>query len=379
MEKFSAEQRITRAYVWLMRSPKYVLWSGMLMLGKSEVVDNIPTACTNGRDVRYGREFIASLSDREVRAVVLHENLHKGLRQLSVWKHLFDQNAQVANMAADYVINLIIHDSDPTGVDVALPPSRLLDERFRGMDTGKVFRTLLEEGGEGSGSLDEHDWQDASSLSKEDQQALEQQIDQALRQGKALAERMQGEVPRAVTEVLKPRIDFKEPLRDFITEQCAGRDVATWRRPNRRWVAENIYMPSVVGETVGRLVIAVDTSGSISGVEIGRFLGAVAAICEDVQPTGIDLLYWDTSVRRHERYEPGQYEALITSTKPGGGGGTLPDCVSVYIDKHKIDAVCCVVLTDGAIGSWGSWKLPVLWVITRDGVVAPVGKSVTLN
>jgi hypothetical protein len=50
------------------------------MLGKTMVDDDTPTACTNGRDTWYGREFADKLSDKERRGVILHENLHKAFR-----------------------------------------------------------------------------------------------------------------------------------------------------------------------------------------------------------------------------------------------------------------------------------------------------------
>jgi predicted metal-dependent peptidase len=380
----TAEQYITRQHVWLMNNPKYVLWSGVLMMGKTEVVDDVPTACTNGRDVWYGRKFVMSLTEPKQRGLVLHENLHKGLRQLTTWKELFKENAQLANRAADYVINLIIHDSDPQGKDVALPTGGLLDQSFRGMDTAQVFRKLKERAkddpqqGKGDGeSLDSHDWEGANELTDEEQEVLEKEIDRALRQGRELATKLEGDVPRAVTDVLTPKVDWREAMREFVTSFCAGEGISTWRKPARRWVSQDVYLPSQIGEAVGRLVIAVDTSGSI-GRELQLFLGGVRDICRTVVPEGIDLLYWDSHVCQHEKYDPDQFDGLLRSTRPKGGGGTMPQCIVDYIKAHKIKADCCVVLTDGMVSGWGNgWPCPVLWAITSD-VVAKVGKSVKI-
>jgi len=382
----TAEQYITRQHVWLMNSPKYVLWSGIFMMGKTEVVEDMPTAATNGRDVWYGRKFVLTLTEPQQRGLVLHENLHKGLRQLTMWKELFKESAQLANMAADYVINLIIHDSDPQGKEVALPPGALLDQSFRGLDTAAVFRKLKDQpppqqgkgDGKGDGAgLDSHDWQGANELTDAEQEALEKEIDRALRQGRELAAKLKGDVPRAVTDVLTPKVDWREALREFITSFCAGDGISTWRRPARRWVSQDVYLPSQIGETVGRLVVAVDTSGSI-GEELRLFLGGVRDICRTVVPEGIDLLYWDSRVCQHEKYDPDQFDGLLRSTRPKGGGGTEPQCVVNYIKAHRIKADCCVVLTDGEVMGWGNgWPCPVLWAITGDKV-AKVGKSVKI-
>ena len=141
----SAMQKVQRAHVWLMKHPKYCLYSGIFMLGKTEVDDSVPTACTNGRDKFYGESFINKLSEAEIRALVLHENLHVAFRHLSTWKHLYTKHPTLANMACDYVINLMIYDSDVTGRDVRLPKEGLLDEKYRGWDSQRVFNDLMQQ------------------------------------------------------------------------------------------------------------------------------------------------------------------------------------------------------------------------------------------
>lgn len=392
MAKLTAEQRVQKSHVALMNDPKYCLYSGIFMLGKTEVDDDLPTACTDGRNTYYGRKFVDSMKDSDLKGLILHENLHKAFRHTTVWKHLYKQNAQLANMACDYVINLMIHDSDPQGVNVSLPEGGCLDEKYRGMDAGEVFRTLKQEAeqqgqgngkGDGSGEgsqaggqgFDEHDWEGADALSEDEKQALAREVDQALRQGALLAGKLNGNVPREITEAMEAKVNWKEVLRDFVSSICADKDNSTWRRPNRRWVDQSVYMPSAIGEAVGRIVVAVDTSGSIGNEEIGQFLGELVSICNHVQPEGVDLMYWDTQVCAHEKYDRGDYDAIMSSTKPAGGGGTSAKCIPRYIEQHKLNPECVIVLTDGYIDGWGDWKHPVFWGITSH-VVAPCGVSV---
>ena len=139
MSNLSAEQRLTRATVWLMNEPQYAAFSGLYLMGSVEVKDGLPTAATNGRDEFYGREFLDKLTDQEIRALKLHETWHKAGRHLMIWRYLTERDARVANMAMDFVINLFIHDSDPQGRNVRLPEGGLLDEQYRGMDVGEVF------------------------------------------------------------------------------------------------------------------------------------------------------------------------------------------------------------------------------------------------
>ena len=50
----TAEQRLEKNVVKIFSNPKYAALSGVLLIGERSVDDTIPTACTNGRDERYG-------------------------------------------------------------------------------------------------------------------------------------------------------------------------------------------------------------------------------------------------------------------------------------------------------------------------------------
>ena len=107
--KLSAEQRLHRSHVALMNHKKFILMSGILVSGKTEVVDSgIPTACTDGLNTIYNRNFVTSLDEKELNFVVLHENWHKAYKHTLVWRPLYERNPKIANMACDYVINLQI-------------------------------------------------------------------------------------------------------------------------------------------------------------------------------------------------------------------------------------------------------------------------------
>ncbi len=88
----SPEQRLTKAVVDIMAMPHYTAIHGILMMGTRCVEDGVPTAYTDGKNEKYGRKFIESLSDRELRFLVLHENYHKMYRHLITWQHLWKDN-----------------------------------------------------------------------------------------------------------------------------------------------------------------------------------------------------------------------------------------------------------------------------------------------
>ena len=102
------ETRLKRAHIALMKHKDTALYSGVVLMGTSKVVDNCPTAYTDGVNKRYGRKFMEGLSDPELTALVLHENLHVALNHMGRFKQKFEENPQLMNVAADYVVNDII-------------------------------------------------------------------------------------------------------------------------------------------------------------------------------------------------------------------------------------------------------------------------------
>ena len=385
-QTLTAEQRLQKAVMAIMAHDKYVGLSSVLMIGDRTVDDTVPTACTNGRDEMYGRAFVDGLNDAELRFLILHECYHKMYQHLTTWKHLYDKHPQVANVACDYVINIQLVDGDNGEGFIKMPKVGLLDAQYRDMDTAQVFHQVYDsipEGDDGSGigdGMDDHDWDGAEQLSEEEKGDLEREVEEAIRQGVLVAGKLGSGGARDLEELLKPQIDWRDVLREFISTTCAGKDFSTWARPNRRFVSTGVYMPSGISEKVGELVIAIDTSASIGQCELTTFLSEIKAVCDNVRPERIRLLYWDTRVCADETYDHAETDTLVQSTKPAGGGGTDVSCVSEYMTEHKINPQAVIVFTDGYVYDWGTWTCPVLWAVYDNKQAKPdCGKVVHIG
>lgn len=389
--KLTAEQRLQKAAIDIMAHPRYMFLSGVLLIGTRTVRDDLPTACTNGRDEFYGRKFVESLNDKELRFLVIHEVYHKMYKHLTNLQHLFKLDASTANKACDYVINTqLVEENNGDRFATMTGPLTVgcYDLKYKGWDSVSVFRDLREnaeesggggqgETGDGQGGasgegFDQHDWEDAQALDPEERRQLERDIDEAVRQGVMAASKLGTGGDRDFGELLQPQQDWREVLREFVQTTCTGHDYSTWRRPNRRYVASGMYMPSGVSETIGEIVIAPDMSGSIGPREITRMLSETKAIAEVVKPEAVRLLYWDTEICADERYTQAELDNMIQTTKPAGGGGTMVECVPNHIKTEQIKAQCAVVFTDGYLGgTWGEWPCPVLWVIVDNKSCRP--------
>ena len=422
--KNKQEVRLKKAHIALMKHHETALYSGVMLMGKSEVSDNLFTAYTDGVNKRYSRPFLETIiSEPKLRGLVLHENLHVALKQIPRGKDMWKEDAKIANMAADFVVNDII--KNITGKIaggneqlVELPDGALYDPFFHNWNMREVYNHIRKEnpqrqkpqsGGSsdeqgdsdsspsssgkqdkddgkitangkeydmGGNGFDEHDWE---NMSAEEIKELNDKIDRALREGGMLAGRMGGKIPRSISDLLEPKIDWREALREFVSSTMKGKDEFTWRRMNKRQMANDIYMPSMENETIGEVVVAIDTSGSIGSVELTEFATELASICDLVSPDAVRVLWWDTDVHGEQLFKSDQYQSIASLLKPLGGGGTHVGCVSKYINEKKINAEAVIVFTDGYVESDIKWNIvpPTLWMITQNkDLDIPSGKKV---
>jgi predicted metal-dependent peptidase len=189
---------------------------------------------------------------------------------------------------------------------------------------------------------------------------------------------MGGNVDRSIQKMLEPKVDWREMLRDFVAAISNDKEMSTWRKPSRRHLGAGVYMPSMFSETVGPIVVGIDTSGSIGQAELEQFLGELSDICVAVKPEKVHLLWWDTRVAGVDVLEPDDYHDLVNKVKPAGGGGTDVSCVFNHVETEGIEAEACIVLTDGYTPFPSAPRFPVFWGMTTD-VCAPFGTNVRID
>jgi predicted metal-dependent peptidase len=386
------QDRIKKSHIAIMQHKTFCSFGNILACGKVKVNDDVPTAATNGWDVYYNPSFVDQYlkSDPELRFVVLHEAMHKAYRHLHVWQALHDEDARLANIAADHFVNLALVDTDAGEGFIKMPSVGIQpDTKYRGWSVKQIFEDLKQEREEGGGGgdeegeqgFDEHDWENAKSGDPETEKERANEIQRAIRQGEIVRRKMQGkgagDSDGVFGELLQPKIDWRKVLRDFVTETCAGRDESSWRKPNRRFLSYDVYMPSMVGTTMTELVIGFDTSGSIfGGDEMTVFVSEIRTIIEDIKPTKVHVIYWDTQVAGHQTFEEGQFAVQNLNIK--GGGGTDGSVLFKYLKEKNINPQAIVQFTDGYVGDWGKTDVPTLWAVSSD-LVAPFGTTIRVE
>ena len=381
----TAEQRITKARSAIMRNEDFTAISPILMIGSWSVVDDMPTAATNGRDVIYGRKFVDECDDKLLRFVVLHEYYHVMLQHMTTWAKLDKEDSRLSNIAKDMVINLMLKETDPHEQFLTIWEHAYCDPQYKGLDTGEVYRRLKAQaksqpkgqqfddhraGEPGDGAEG-----DMKPLSAAEAEEVAKAVDTALRQGALIAGKLGHGMVRDVEALLEPVVPWQDVLREWLKSTAKGEDLSTWRRPARRWLGQDMYLPSRYTESVERVVIGIDTSGSIGQEALRRALSEVAGACETVSPEFVDVIYWDAEVAAHEVYEGERVKEIANVTKPKGGGGTDVREVFAYMDKRGIKPQAAIVFTDGFTPWPRTLPCPVLWCISTKGLRAPVGET----
>jgi len=417
--KLPAEKRIELVHVSLMREKSFAFFAGMFMVGSTKVVEDKITAGTNGRDTWYGREFVDALTDKELAFLIMHENMHKCYRHLTIWKALDDIDRNITNAACDFVINVQLYDMDPEEKFLAFPRSKatgeregLFDEQYRGMDTKQVFDILIkkkkEKGGSGRGrkvkgdgngtnrqpvdmfddedgdvGFDNHDWDGAKQLSEEEKKQLDREVEQAIRQGGIYAGKFGGNTPREIGELLNPKVNWKDVLQRFARSNIRDRDSISWRKAHRNFLWQDIILPSILGKRVKYLLLGMDTSGSVAGPLLTDFLSEMNGLVKSVGIDRLDIVYWDAEIQAHEIFTGGVKD-IVHRTSPKGGGGTNPDVVVDLIVEKQLKPDAIIMLSDGYMHTnkekWAVITKPTLWcIIGNDNYEVPNGQKLVIK
>ena len=142
-----------------------------------------------------------------------------------------------------------------------------------------------------------------------------------------------GSVKRALERLKRPVIDWKSQLAKYIDEAVSK---TKYKLPARRFIGggDAQYGYKRYKEDFENLVIAIDTSGSITRPMIEQFLSETMKITEDYNPQKTVILYCDTQVYTPDILEPGDTPDF---SKIAGGGGTNFWPPFKWVQKNMLD------------------------------------------
>lgn len=344
---------------------------------------NVKTTSCDGTTFRYNPKFIDGLNLEQVKGTMAQAVMHPAMLHHTRRGHREEKKWQ---KATDLSINGIIQRAGFT-----LPPGELVDPKFDNQTAEHIYTLLPDEpegddgdkngkGGGGQGCCDVGDapGENGDKASESERKNEEVQWKIAVSQAAYVA-KQQGKLPaemeRMLDELMAPQMPWKEILRRFMTERA--NDDFSWRKGNRRFISQGLYLPSRQSEATGEIVVCIDTSGSIGQKELTEFGSEIQGIIEEVRPSKTIVIYCDAAVNKVVEFGP--HDPVVLEAVGGGGTDFRPPFH--YLREKQIVPKALVYLTDGygCFPEEHEVDFPTLWCINNDNVTSPIGESLVLN
>lgn len=375
---------------------------GALVLHLGLVADaRMRTVGTDARAVYFNPAFVGSLSFAETQFVLAHEALHCALGHFRRGRHRVRARW---DRACDYAVNQLLVDDGLTA-----PRGALLDAAFRGMAAEEIY-PLLDDGAAG-GPLDEHLFgaaplgfaaalrasrrPDATAAVIDDafltahrdgfdelgtRAAMTDQLAAAWQDRLAAAALEAAHAGRlgpgfgdAIDRLVQPRLPWRALLARFLA--APARDDYSFQRLGRR---EGEALLPGLRSTAVELVLALDTSGSVSNDDFRTFVQEIDALKGQIHAR-VTLLACDAALAPGSPWQFESWEPIALPGDLAGGGGTRFTPVFEWVQACGARPDALLYFTD-AQGEFPAAEpgYPVLWLV-KGNTPVPWGERVQLN
>lgn len=379
-EKLWDDTRV--AVMWKCPAFTHILYNMMSSVNSKTVAvftRDVPIAATDGVSLIINPDTFFKYTLYERVFICAHEILHCILNHCALAHGLqrrgkitypdgkeLPYHHQTMNIAMDLVINDVLVQGGTGTIPKGVfhEPSKVTEKDSFLDSYRKIYDDSKNGKGPGGSSFDEH-LAPGTSQGKDPHQATQDRNEAAW--GSAVAQAMasakaQGKLPasleRLLGEVLNPQVDWREHIQALFARKL-GSGGYDWLKPDRRFMARDIYAPARSGFGSECVVVGVDTSGSVGNKELAMFMAEVAGILEDVRPRELFVVWCDARVNRVDQVD--DVDELRRMKMPGGGGTDFRP-VFDWIGDNNIQPEALVYLTDGE-GPFPSKPpaFPVIW------------------
>ena len=358
------KQRIKQVKANLLIEQPY--FGSISAMQKPKLNDDIQTFASSPEYFEYNDDYVACLDDDEIGFLLTNSAMHQAFgydnRQEGRMQWLW-------TMAQDYAINCLLVNNG-----LKLPPSLLYDDKFDELSTEAIYKILEDEIDE-----DKHTPKEVENIRYESMPQTneydEDPLDiQDMNQQLLNKAKLQGDLPLGI-EILVPnlqnsQISWEDELYTII-ENSVKFDYRLIP-PNKRHLANGVALPSLSG-TKMKIVIAIDSSGSVNAKLLSRFLNEVESIMNTFTAFEIDLLIADAKVHEHHILYPGDE----LSYNIQGGGGTNFEETFNYIEQNIDNVSLMLYFTDG-MGKFPHDEpmYDVVWVGCDEKMSIPFGRII---
>lgn len=355
-----------------------------------------PTMATNGFRIWVNLEWAGSVEPRELDFVYMHELLHCLLGHIDRREH---RETRLWNVATDFATNALLSASG-----LKVPEGGLYDSRYHRLSAEVIYDLLWQQVPRTDGSLDEYlhgvgkcldihldpdeggalelarsggtrdpAASDSSGLSVDTPNEDSPTKLERYRLRKLLLDearrKTQGRLAAYFNEEILAAQERTVPWQHILSQFVSGLRKSDYRLfPfNRKHLWNGLFLPSVGTPGPEHLVVAIDTSGSMSATEISQILGEVASL-RITAGGAVTVIQCDDMIHDVQTYCG--HDPIDPRVEVRGRGGTDFRPVFSYIETefcgHPPDAL--IYLTDGfGDAPMAQPTYPTLWVLTHAG------------
>jgi predicted metal-dependent peptidase len=344
------------------------------------------TTATDAKNFYYNPKFIGSLDSEQTKFILIHEALHCALthfnRRGNRKKHIWD-------LACDFAINpLIVKEGFHAPIEAAVfkqYEGKTAEEIYPfiddSIDNEPIDQHLYDENAsddsdessgksetsdDGSQNKNQQGKNDGNLASKPEPLSYQEKQDLAIKWQKDLASaaviaRQQGGLSsimeKLVDFALQPQLSWQELLASYMSN--FARDDFSFTRPKKRGTA---ILPTLKSHNID-IVVAVDTSGSISQEEVDEFCTEISGIKANTGAK-ITLLACDDGLDNNCPWEYETWDEIDFPASFGGGGGTDFNPVFDFVNDLDTPPSVVVYFTD-CKGKFpeNTPNYPVIWLV----------------
>lgn len=341
---------------------------GMFLIGlNKEWNESIPTAGVSKHNINYklviNTEFWDKLPQPHKKGLLWHELLHIVFDHLNLRDEFVDK--KLFNIAADCELNQYIeYDFLPEG---AILPKSFPNLKLKNKAGTNYYYNMLQDNQDdpdvqnmmGDAGDMHSTWEEFDNLSESEKKLLKSQAEYQLREAAEECLKSRGHLPgeiseiyKRITEVTPSKFNWRGYLRRFAGNSYVVETKLSRKKINKRYPDS----PGMKFKPKKHILVAIDTSGSVSNDELIEFFNEIRHIHKT--GTEITVLQCDTQINSIEKYDPKK------DINIQGRGGTEFDPVLDYYNKNTRQFTCLVYLTDGECYTSITPRGRMLWVIS---------------
>lgn len=356
------------------------LYSSLLINWDDPSVD---VAATDGLTLWLNPTEFAKMSPDMRVTVLAHELWHIAFLHMD---RLEGRDPETWNEACDHAINLMLKEYGYT-----FNISHVADPKYAGMSADQIYDDLIKNkiviklpmGGDlrsppGKEEGEPGD-QPGGTLAPAQMQEVINNVVRAITLSKMSGDppgSLPGSLETKVDQLLNPKLPWFMLLRRWFSE--IGQPHYTWRTPNRRHIASDMYLPGLLNDDQGlsHIVWACDSSGSVDPRQLQVMNSEICGVQRQFNPERMTLAVFDTVLHTVEDFQ--RDEAIPPMTFKGRGGTDL-DELWEWARKHRPKAM--VVFSDLYVKIPPQIPgIPVLWVcLDNPKANPPYGRVVHVN